>query len=266
MAIGVQTDMATPALARFGSSELCREFLAPAIAGDMVCCIGVTEPLAGSDVAAIKTRAVRDGDEYVINGSKTFITSGTQADWMCMLANTGEGPVHRNKSLIIVPLKEGGKRAKGVTVAKKLKKLGMHASDTAELYFEDVRVPMRNRIGDEGKGFVYQMKQFQEERMYAALGCITSCTRSIEETIEYTRNRKAFGRPIIENQVVPLSPVRTPDRSGGVARVDLEGRGDSRVRRRLHPVRINGETQGNAAGARSPRRVSAILGWHGIYG
>ena len=147
-------------------------------------------------------RAVRDGDDYVINGSKTCITSGTQADWMCMLANTGEGPVHRNKSLIIVPLKEGGKRAKGVTVAKKLKKLGMHASDTAELYFEDVRVPLRNRIGDEGNGFVYQMKQFQEERMYAALGCITSCTRSIEETIEYTRNRKAFGRPIIENQVV----------------------------------------------------------------
>ena len=94
MAIGVQTDMATPALARFGSPELCREFLAPAIAGDMVCCIGVTEPSAGSDVAAIKTRAVRDGDDYVINGSKTFITSGTQADWMCMLANTGEGPAH----------------------------------------------------------------------------------------------------------------------------------------------------------------------------
>jgi citronellyl-CoA dehydrogenase len=145
---------------------------------------------------------VRDGDDYVINGSKTFITNGTQADWMCMLANTGDGPVHRNKSLIIVPLKEGGKRAKGVTVARKLKKLGMHASDTAELYFEDVRVPVRNRIGDEGKGFVYQMKQFQEERMYAALGCITSCTRSIEETIEYTRNRKTFGKPIIENQVV----------------------------------------------------------------
>ena len=118
MAIGVQTDMATPALARFGSPQLCREFLAPAIAGDMVCCIGVTEPSAGSDVAAIKTRAVQDGDDYVINGSKTFITNGTQADWMCMLANTGEGPVHRNKSLIIVPLKEGGKRAKGVTVAK----------------------------------------------------------------------------------------------------------------------------------------------------
>lgn len=202
MAIGVQTDMATPALARFGSPDLCREFLAPAIAGDMVACIGVTEPSAGSDVASIKTRAVRDGDDYVINGSKTFITNGTQADWMCMLANTGDGPVHRNKSLIIVPLKENGKRAKGVTVARKLKKLGMHASDTAELYFEDVRVPVRNRIGDEGKGFVYQMKQFQEERMYAALGCITSCTRSIEETIEYTRTRKTFGKPIIENQVV----------------------------------------------------------------
>jgi len=202
MAIGVQTDMATPALARFGSPELCRQFLAPAIAGDMVACIGVTEPSAGSDVASIRTRAVRDGDDYVINGSKLFITNGTQADWMCMLANTGEGPVHRNKSLIIVPLKENGKRAKGVTIARKLKKLGMHSSDTAELFFEDVRVPVRNRIGEEGKGFVYQMMQFQEERMYAALGAITGCSRSIEETIEYTRNRKAFGRSILDNQVV----------------------------------------------------------------
>jgi len=202
MAIGVQTDMATPALARFGSDELREQFLAPSIAGDYVACIGVSEPHAGSDVAAIRTKAVPDGDDLIITGSKMWITSGTQADWMCMLANTGEGDRHRNKSLICVPLKENGKRAKGVTVARKLKKMGMHASDTAELFFDEVRVPKRNVIGEPGMGFVYQMMQFQEERLYAALGAIGGCERTIEETIEYTRNRKAFGKSILDNQVV----------------------------------------------------------------
>jgi citronellyl-CoA dehydrogenase len=202
MAIGVQTDMATPALARFGSAELRAEYLAPAIAGDMVSCIGVSEPNAGSDVAAIKTRAVRDGGDYVINGSKMWITNGTQADWMCMLANTGEGTGHRNKSLIIVPLHENRRRVKGVSVGKKLKKLGMHSSDTALLYFEDVRVPARNLIGQEGKGFMYQMMQFQEERLYAALKSAVGCDRMIEATIDYTRQRRAFGKSILDNQVV----------------------------------------------------------------
>jgi citronellyl-CoA dehydrogenase len=202
MAIGVQTDMATPALARFGSAELRAEYLAPAIAGDMVTCIGVSEPGAGSDVAAIKTRAVRDGGDYVINGSKMWITSGTQADWMCMLANTGDGQTHQNKSLIIVPLMEGGKRAKGVSVGKKLRKMGMHSSDTALLYFEEVRVPARNLIGEEGRGFVYQMMQFQEERLYAAVKSAVGCERMIESTIDYTRQRHTFGRPVLHNQVV----------------------------------------------------------------
>lgn len=202
MAIGVQTDMATPALARFGSAELRAEYLAPSIAGDLVSCIGVSEPGAGSDVAAIKTRAVRDGGDYVINGSKMWITNGTQADWMCMLVNTGEGPIHRNKSLIVVPLKEGGKRAKGVSVGKKLKKMGMHSSDTALLYFDDVRVPARNLIGEEGRGFVYQMMQFQEERLYAALKSVSGCEKMIEATIDYTRGRKVFGKSVLDNQVV----------------------------------------------------------------
>ncbi len=202
MAIGVQTDMATPSLARFGSDALCRTFLAPSIAGDLVACIGVSEIGAGSDAASIKTQAVRDGDDYVINGAKMWITNGTQADWMCMMANTSDGPVHKNKSLICVPLKEGGKRVKGVTIARKLEKLGMHSSDTAEILFEDVRVPVRYRIGDEGMGFVYQMMQFQEERLFAALSSATSCRRCIEETIDYTRQRKAFGRSILDNQVV----------------------------------------------------------------
>ncbi len=197
MAVGVQTDMATPALARHGSNELRDEFLAPAIAGEQVACIGVSEPGAGSDVASIRTTARKDGDDYVINGGKMWITNGTQADWMCMLANTGDGPVHRNKSLIIVPLK-----AKGVTVARKLDKLGMRASDTAQLYFEDVRVPQRYRIGEEGKGFVYQMEQFQEERLYGAAKNLRAMERAIEDCITYTRQRIAFGKPLLDNQVI----------------------------------------------------------------
>ena len=204
MAIGVQTDMSTPALARFGSEQVCEEFLKPSISGDYVSCIGVSEPHAGSDVAAIKTTAERDGDDYIINGSKMWITNGTQADWMCMLANTGntDSNKHLNKSLICVPLKEKGKRAKGVTINRKLKKLGMSSSDTAEIFFEDVRVPAKNLIGEEGKGFMYQMMQFQEERLYAAIGNYAGCELAINETIEYTKQRKAFGKPIIDNQVV----------------------------------------------------------------
>src|SRR5213595_454398 len=142
MAIGVQSDMATPALSRFGSDALRREFLAPTIAGDMVVSVGVSEVGAGSDVSAIATTAKKDGGDYVIDGGKMWITNGTQADWICLLANTGDGPVHRNKSLICVPMK-----TKGVTVARKLDKLGMRSSDTAQIYFEEVRVPQRNRIG-----------------------------------------------------------------------------------------------------------------------
>ena len=196
MAIGVQTDMATPALARFGSDELRKEFLAPSIAGDLVCSIGVSEPGAGSDVASIKTFARKDGDDYVITGTKMWITSGTQSDWICLLANTSEGAAHKNKTLICVPMK-----SKGVSVAKKLKKLGMWSSDTAQLYFDEVRVPQRYRIGEEGMGFTYQMQQFQEERLYAAAQW-TALDRILRETIAYTRERQAFGQSILDNQYV----------------------------------------------------------------
>jgi citronellyl-CoA dehydrogenase len=206
MAIGVHTDMATPALSRFGSDELRREFLAPAIAGDVVACVGVSEPGAGSDVAAIKTAARSDGDDYVITGGKMWITNGAQADWMCLLANTGDGPKHRNKSLICVPM-----QAKGVTVARKIAKLGMHSSDTAQIFFDEVRVPKRNRIGEEGHGFTYQMLQFQEERLWAAASCLKAHELIIAETIAYTRQRKAFGQSILDNQVVHfrLAELRT---------------------------------------------------------
>jgi citronellyl-CoA dehydrogenase len=203
MAIGVQTDMATPALARFGSEAAKEDFLRPSISGDYVACLGVSEVGSGSDVASIKTTAKKDGDDYVINGGKMWTTSGTQADWMCLLANTGEGRVHENKSLICLPLKDdNGKHRKGITIARKLKKLGMRSSDTAEFYFEDVLVPQRYLIGEEGAGFMYQMLQFQEERLWAALSSLVSLDETIDETTEYARQRKAFGQSILDNQVV----------------------------------------------------------------
>jgi citronellyl-CoA dehydrogenase len=202
MAIGVQTDMCTPALARFGSEELKHEFLAPAIAGDMVGCIGVSEPSAGSDVSGVKSRARKDGDDYVITGQKMWITNSLQADWMCMLVNTGEGPVHKNKSLVMVPLRENGKLRKGIEVAKKIKKIGMNSSDTGLLYFDEVRVPQRNRIGAEGQGFIYQMQQFQEERLWAAASCLQSLTNCIAWTVEWAQERKMFGSTLADQQWV----------------------------------------------------------------
>jgi citronellyl-CoA dehydrogenase len=197
MAIGVQTDMATPALARFGSDEVRKEFLAPSISGDYVACLGVSEVGAGSDVASIKTTARRVGGDYVINGGKMWTTNGTQADWICLLANTGDGQAHRNKSLICVPMK-----AKGVQVVKKLDKLGMRSSDTAQIFFDEVKVPVRNLIGQEGMGFTYQMQQFQEERLWGAASALIGMDRIIEQTVDYTRQRKIFGKPILDNQVV----------------------------------------------------------------
>jgi citronellyl-CoA dehydrogenase len=202
MAIGVQTDMCTPALARFGGDELKREFLAPAIAGDAVGCIGVSEPGAGSDVASIKSHARKDGGDYVITGQKMWITNSLQADWMCMLVNTGEGPAHKNKSLVMVPMREGGKLRKGIEAAKKIKKIGMNSSDTGLIYFDEVRVPQRYLIGSEGSGFVYQMMQFQEERLWCAASCIQSLTNCIEWTVEWAHERKLFGAALADQQWV----------------------------------------------------------------
>lgn len=205
MAIGVQTDMCTPALHRFGSDELKKEYLAPAIAGDMVGCIGVSEAGGGSDVAALKTSARVEGDDYVINGSKMWITNATQADWCCLLANTSEGPVHSNKSLIIVPMD-----AKGITT-QKIKKIGMNSSDTAQIFFDNVRVPRRNLIGTEGAGFMMQMIQFQEERLYGAANSLKMLDKLIDVTIGYCKERHTFGSPLINNQVIHfrLAELRT---------------------------------------------------------
>jgi len=205
MAIGVHTDMCTPALARFGSDALRREFLVPSIAGDFVGCLGVSEPGGGSDVAAVKTSARKDGSDYVINGSKMWITNGMKADWCCLLVNTSEGSPHKNKSLIVVPMD-----AAGIT-RQKIHKIGMHSSDTAQLFFDNVRVPQRNLIGQEGAGFMFQMLQFQEERLWGAASSLRGLDSLIDQTIAYTRERKTFGRGIIDNQVVHfrLAELRT---------------------------------------------------------
>jgi citronellyl-CoA dehydrogenase len=163
----------------------------------MVACVGVSEPGAGSDVAAIRTTARRDGGDYVINGAKMWITTSLQADWMCLLANTSDDPAHRNKSLIVVPMS-----TPGIVKAKKIRKIGMFSSDTGLIHFDDVRVPQRFRIGEEGKGFAYQMLQFQEERLWAAANAIRALQECIEMTIDYARERQAFGHAILDNQYV----------------------------------------------------------------
>jgi len=195
MALGVQVDMATPSLARFGTAEQKRRYLAPALAGTQVCSIAVSEPDAGSDVAGIRTRAVRDGDEWVINGSKMWITNSLQADWLCLLARTSDEGGYHGMSQIIVPTD-----AQGFSVSRKLDKLGMRASDTGLLSFADCRVPVANTIGEIGRGFQQQMAQFVVERMWASYTTVGACEVALTRTADYLRQRQAFGQPLLANQ------------------------------------------------------------------
>jgi citronellyl-CoA dehydrogenase len=197
MGITVHTDMCTPALAHHGSHELKKQFLEPSIRGDYVGCIGVSEPDAGSDVASIRTRAVADGEDWVIDGRKLYITNGTQADWVCLLARTSEGTGYKGMSLIIVPT-----GTPGFSVSRKLRKLGNHSSDTAELVLDNVRVPKTNTIGPEGMGFILQMQQFQRERLVGAITSYAGMERTVRATIEYCKQRSTFGQPLIDNQVI----------------------------------------------------------------
>ena len=196
-AIGVQTDMATPALDRYGSSELKKEFLKPSISGDFVSAVAVSETSGGSDVAALKTNAIKDGDDYIINGEKMWITNATQADYFCTLVNTSNKDPHNNKSLVIIP-----SNLKGVSIGDKIEKLGQLTSDTAPVYFDDVRIPQRYRIGPEGEGFKLQMQQFQEERIFMSVSCLVILDQCVSKTIEYCEERQAFGKPIIFNQSI----------------------------------------------------------------
>jgi citronellyl-CoA dehydrogenase len=197
MGITVHTDMCTPALAQHGSHELKQTFLAPSISGEYVGCIGVSEPDAGSDVASIRTRAVADADDWVITGRKLYITNGAQADWVCLLARTSEERGYHGMSLIVVPT-----GTPGFGVSRKLRKLGNHSSDTAELILDQVRVPKANTIGPEGMGFILQMQQFQRERLVGAITSYAGMERTVRDAIAYTQQRHAFGRPLIENQVI----------------------------------------------------------------
>ncbi|MFC1858562.1 acyl-CoA dehydrogenase family protein [Thermodesulfobacteriota bacterium] len=197
MAIEVQTNMATPAIDEFGSEYLKETYLKPAIAGDMVSAIAVTEPGAGSDVSAITTTAKRHNDSYVLNGSKTYITNGTQADFLTLLARTGDSPGHHSFSLFIVPTD-----LPGFHISKKLDKMGMRSSDTAELFFDDMRIPAENLIGEEGQGFIYQMKSFQHERFCVLPTCYITTKKVIDETIDHLRKRVVFGKPLINKQVL----------------------------------------------------------------
>jgi alkylation response protein AidB-like acyl-CoA dehydrogenase len=198
MALSVQTDMATPALAEFGTDDQKERYLRPAIAGEKIAAIAITEPDAGSDVAAIKTRGVRDGDIWHVTGRKMFITNGARADFLTCVVQTDPGSGHAGISLFLVDMD-----LPGVSVSRKLRKLGMWASDTAEIALDDVPVPHANLIGLEpGQGFAQLMKQLQYERIAGAAACIGYAEWVLEQTIEYAKERKAFGRPIGGHQVI----------------------------------------------------------------
>lgn len=192
--ISVHTDMATPSLHRFGSEELKQKYLVPAIAGEMVSAIAVTEPDAGSDVAGIRTRAVRDGADWIINGSKIYITNAATADWLCLLAVTDPDAGHAGFSQIIVPTDTPG------VSYDLLDKIGYWGSDTGLFFFEDVRVPVSNTIGPVGGGFPQQMMQFQAERLVATIGLIAYCEDLWETTCEWARERKLFGKTLMSMQ------------------------------------------------------------------
>jgi citronellyl-CoA dehydrogenase len=195
MGLLVQSDMATPVINDIGTKEQKEEFLAPALRGEKIVALGVSEPNAGSDVAGIQTVARRDGDDYVINGSKTFITNGTRADFVTLLVKTSPEMGARGCSFFLVPT-----TTKGFHVARKLKKIGNHSSDTAELHFEEMRVPKRYLLGEENMGFMYLMQNFQSERIIACASATAACEYMIAESINYGRDRSAFGKPIIKRE------------------------------------------------------------------
>jgi alkylation response protein AidB-like acyl-CoA dehydrogenase len=197
MGIAVQTDMAMPPILALGTEEQKQQWAVPAIKGEKILCLGITEPDAGSDVKGIKTRAVRDGDEFVINGSKTYITNGHRADVIVLVTKTDPDAGYDGFSLFLVPMD-----APGVIREKKLEKMGMHASDTALLAFQDVRVPASAMLGQEGKGFYHIMWELQGERMIGAAGSVAGAQKCFDRTLEYAKEREAFGKAIGHFQVI----------------------------------------------------------------
>jgi alkylation response protein AidB-like acyl-CoA dehydrogenase len=203
MGFAVQTDMVLPPVHLLGTEEQRQRFLVPGIKGERIGCLGITEPGAGSDVAGIRTKAIRDGDEYVISGSKMFITNGARADFCVLVAKTDPDARHEGITLFVVDLRDDdGEPAPGFSVSRTLEKMGMHASDTAELTFEEMRVPAEAVLGELGKGFYHISWELQGERLVAAAGCHAGAERMFERTLEYAKEREAFGRPIGRFQAI----------------------------------------------------------------
>src|ERR1700709_924781 len=197
MGVAVHTDMATPPILQFGTEEQKQNYLVPAIRGEKISCLGITEADDGSDVSAIRTRAVRDGDEWVINGAKTYITNGHRADFIVLVTKTDPDVGYDGFTLFLVDMD-----SPGVIREKRLEKLGMHASDTALLAFQDVRVPADAVLGEVGKGFYHIMWELQGERLIGAAGCVAGAQRCFDRTLEYAKERSAFGRSIGHFQVI----------------------------------------------------------------
>ena len=203
MGFAVQTDMVLPPVHLLGSEEQKQRYLVPGIQGTRIGALGITEPGAGSDVAGIRTTAVLDGDEYVINGAKTFITNAARADFMVLVVKTDPDAGHDGISLLLIDIRdEDGNDLPGFSVAKNLEKMGMNASDTGELAFDDMRVPADSVLGQIGKGFYHISWELQGERLVAAAGSNAGAERIFETTLEYAKDRQAFGRPIGKFQAI----------------------------------------------------------------
>src|SRR5262245_45083273 len=195
MAFLVQSDMALPVIEELGTEEQKAEFIPRAVSGEWIGALAISEPGGGSDVAAIKTRGRIEGDDLIVSGQKLWITNGTRADTIVLAVRTG-GEGHKGISLVLFPT-----RTKGFSVGKKLKKIGNLASDTAELFFDECRVPVRNILGEKDRGFYYIMENFQGERMVASIGSLAGMDKALRNAIEYGRTRTAFGSPIGKFQV-----------------------------------------------------------------
>ena len=240
MALLVQSDMATPIIHEIGNDYHKANFLKPAVTGQAIAALGVSEPDVGSDVANIRTTARRDGDDYVINGAKTYITNGTRADFITLAVRTG-GDGFKGISLVLFPTD-----TKGFKVTKKLEKLGNHSSDTAELFFEDCRIPAKNLLGHENAGFYYIMTNFQGERLVGALSSVAGAQRVLDQTIEFCNDRKAFGRNLVgfqtvRHQIVQLEAELESARQLCYRAVDLVNRKQNALREITMAKLIAGE-------------------------
>lgn len=195
--ISLHNDIVMPYIDQYGTEEQKARWLPPAVRGEIISAIAMTEPGTGSDLAAVRTKAVKDGDHYIVNGEKTFITNGIQSNLVIVVCKTNPdaNPAHKGISLLVV--EEG---TPGFSKGKQLKKVGQHSQDTSELIFEDARVSVENLLGEENKGFYYLMEKLQQERLVVAIQAVAAAERMLEITIDYVKQRKAFGRTISQFQ------------------------------------------------------------------